>query len=134
MNLWKNYKTVVSDVFPDIEFVERHAEWTSDKGVNLTADLYKGDHIIKSRQIEIWDDKDPSAFVLDEWVGQWIALWLLPHSFIWGLVAFFWFRVFDIFIIFPCSNIRVIIVIPFGLVFFSLIFFSKMPSTRFISI
>tara|TARA_B000000532_G_C18748900_1_gene354514 strand:- start:107 stop:571 length:465 start_codon:yes stop_codon:yes gene_type:complete len=47
--------------------------------------------------IEIWDDKDPSAFVLDEWVGQWIALWLLPHSFIWGLVAFFWFRVFDIF-------------------------------------
>ena len=60
MNLWKNYKTVVSDVFPDIEFVERHAEWTSDKGVNLTADLYKGDHIIKSRQIEIWDDKSCS--------------------------------------------------------------------------
>ena len=60
MNLWKNYKTVVSDVFPDIEFVERHAEWTSDKGVNLTADLYKGDHIIKSRQIEIWDDKSYS--------------------------------------------------------------------------
>ena len=22
---------------------------------------------------------------------------MLPHSFIWGLVAFFWFRVFDIF-------------------------------------
>ena len=42
MDLWKNYKTVVSDVFPDIEFVERHAEWTNDKGVNLTADLYKG--------------------------------------------------------------------------------------------
>ena len=60
MNLWKNYKTVVSDVFPDIEFVERHAEWTSDKNVNLTADLYKGDHIIKSRQIEIWDDKSCS--------------------------------------------------------------------------
>ena len=47
--------------------------------------------------IEVWDEEDPSAFVLDEWVGQWIALWLLPHSFVWGLVAFFWFRVFDIF-------------------------------------
>tara|TARA_B100001250_G_scaffold406610_2_gene425969 strand:- start:1098 stop:1562 length:465 start_codon:yes stop_codon:yes gene_type:complete len=47
--------------------------------------------------IEVWDEEDPSAFVLDEWVGQWIALWLLPHSFIWGLVAFFWFRIFDIF-------------------------------------
>ncbi len=57
MDLWKNYKNIVSDVFPDIEFVERHAEWTNDKGVNLTADLYKGDHLIKSRQVEIWDDK-----------------------------------------------------------------------------
>ena len=47
--------------------------------------------------IEAWDEQDPSAFVLDEGVGQWIALGLLPHSFIWGLVAFFWFRVFDIF-------------------------------------
>ncbi len=47
--------------------------------------------------IEEWDEEDPSAFVLDEWVGQWIALWLLPHSFVWGVVAFFWFRVFDIF-------------------------------------
>ena len=60
MNLWKNYKTVVADVFPDIKFVKRHAEWTSDKNVNLTADLYKGDHIIKSRHIEIWDDKSCS--------------------------------------------------------------------------
>ena len=41
--------------------------------------------------IEEWDEEDPSAFVLDEWVGQWIALWLLPHSFVWGLVAFFLF-------------------------------------------
>ena len=47
--------------------------------------------------IEAWNEQDPSAFVLDEWVGQWIALWLLPHSFIWGLIAFFWFRIFDIF-------------------------------------
>ena len=58
MDLWKNYRTAVSDVFPDIEFVERHAEWTNDKGINLTADLYKGKHFIKSRHVDIWDGKN----------------------------------------------------------------------------
>ena len=49
MDLWKNYKATVAKIFPDIQFVQRHAEWTNKKGVNLTADLYKGDHLIKSR-------------------------------------------------------------------------------------
>ena len=60
MDLWKNYKATVANIFPDIKFVQRHAEWTNDKGVNLTADLYRGEHIIKSRQIEIWDNKSCS--------------------------------------------------------------------------
>ena len=60
MDLWKNYKAAVANIFPDIKFVQRHAEWTNDKGVNLTADLYSGEHIIKSRQVEIWDDKSCS--------------------------------------------------------------------------
>ena len=47
--------------------------------------------------IETWKQDDPSAIVIDEWVGQWIALWLAPHSITWGLVAFFFFRLFDIF-------------------------------------
>ena len=38
-----------------------------------------------------------SEIVIDEWVGQWLALWMLPHSFLWGLVAFGFFRIFDIF-------------------------------------
>ena len=46
---------------------------------------------------ESFDEEDPSEIVIDEWVGQWIALWLIPHSFIWGLVSFLFFRVFDIF-------------------------------------
>ncbi len=37
-----------------------------------------------------------SEIVIDEWVGQWIALWLIPHSFIWGFVSFLFFRIFDI--------------------------------------
>lgn len=39
---------------------------------------------------------DPSEIVIDEWVGQWLSLWILPHSFMWGLVAFLMFRIFDI--------------------------------------
>ena len=40
--------------------------------------------------------EDPPEIVIDEWVGQWIALWLIPHSFIWGFVSFLFFRIFDI--------------------------------------
>ncbi len=40
--------------------------------------------------------KDPSIIVIDEWVGQWIALLFLPKSLLWGLVAFALFRLFDI--------------------------------------
>ncbi len=40
--------------------------------------------------------EDPPEVVIDEWVGQWIALWLIPHSFYWGLLSFIIFRAFDI--------------------------------------
>ena len=41
--------------------------------------------------------KDPQFIVIDEWVGMWISLYLVPHEIIWGLVSFFFFRLFDIF-------------------------------------
>ena len=41
--------------------------------------------------------EDPPEIVIDEWVGQWIALWLIPHSFFWGFTSFILFRIFDIF-------------------------------------
>lgn len=47
--------------------------------------------------VEAWDDTDPKAIVVDEWVGMWITLYLAPHSILWGLIAFFLFRFFDIF-------------------------------------
>ena len=46
---------------------------------------------------EFISEEDPSDIVIDEWVGQWIALWMVPHSFIWGFVSFSFFRIFDIF-------------------------------------
>lgn len=43
------------------------------------------------------DNHDPKEIVIDEWVGMWIALYLVPQSIFWGLVSFFLFRFFDIF-------------------------------------
>ena len=45
---------------------------------------------------EVIKKDDPSEIVIDEWVGQWIALWLIPHSFYWGFASFLLFRFFDI--------------------------------------
>ena len=53
--------------------------------------------------IEAWSKKDPKEIVIDEWVGMWIALYLVPHEIIWGLVSFFFFRLFDIFKPWPVS-------------------------------
>ena len=41
--------------------------------------------------------KDPQFIVIDEWVGMWIGLYLVKHEVVWGLAAFFCFRIFDIF-------------------------------------
>ena len=47
--------------------------------------------------IEAWNRKDPKEIVIDEWVGMWIGLYLVPHDIKWGLVSFGFFRLFDIF-------------------------------------
>ena len=39
---------------------------------------------------------DPSRVVIDEWVGQWIALFFIPKSLYYGLISFVLFRIFDI--------------------------------------
>ena len=46
--------------------------------------------------IEAWNEKDPKEIVIDEWVGMWISLYLVPHTILWGFVAFLFFRLFDI--------------------------------------
>ena len=42
------------------------------------------------------EEEDSTEIVIDEWVGQWTALWLIPHSFTWGFISFIFFRIFDI--------------------------------------
>lgn len=47
---------------------------------------------------------DPSIIVIDEWIGQWIALLFLHKSLLWGLVAFALFRLFDIWKPYPIKT------------------------------
>ena len=56
MNLWKNYKEVLYDTFPDMV---RNYEWANWKGkdTNLVANLYTHPHFIKTREVEIWNEK-----------------------------------------------------------------------------
>lgn len=41
--------------------------------------------------------EDPSIVVIDEVVGMWVALLLLPKTLLFGAAAFVLFRIFDIF-------------------------------------
>ncbi|MCK7594612.1 phosphatidylglycerophosphatase A family protein [Pseudomarimonas salicorniae] len=40
--------------------------------------------------------EDPGWIVIDEWVGLWLALFLLPQGWPWVLAGFVLFRLFDI--------------------------------------
>jgi len=55
MNLWCNYKKVLHDTF-DLQFAHPWADWES-KGTVLSAKVYKNKYIIKSRVVEIWNEK-----------------------------------------------------------------------------
>ena len=56
-DLWAGYKSAVFDTLPDLKFEKQHESWTNKRGVNLTADLYSGKYFIKSRHVDIWDEK-----------------------------------------------------------------------------
>ena len=40
--------------------------------------------------------EDPGWIVIDEWVGLWLALFLLPAGWLWIVAGFLLFRLFDI--------------------------------------
>ncbi len=54
--------------------------------------------VISSKKMALeMADHDPSEVVIDEAVGMWIALFMLPHSIAIYSMAFILFRIFDIF-------------------------------------
>jgi phosphatidylglycerophosphatase A len=40
--------------------------------------------------------EDPGVVVADEWVGQWLCLFLAPAGWVWMLIGFVLFRAFDV--------------------------------------
>ena len=57
MNIWKNYKDILHETFPLHNAVGSvWANWKS-KDTNLLARTYTAQHFIKSREVEIWNEK-----------------------------------------------------------------------------
>ncbi len=50
--------------------------------------------------------KDPKIVVIDEFVGQWIALLFLPRTFIVFVAAFILFRFLDIIKLYPANRME----------------------------
>ena len=50
------------------------------------------------------NNSDPSKVVIDEWVGMWIALLMIPNQWLWLGVAFILFRIFDIVKVYPANR------------------------------
>jgi phosphatidylglycerophosphatase A len=48
------------------------------------------------RVIDVLGAEDPGVVVIDEWIGLWLALFLLPPGWGWLLVGIVLFRLFDI--------------------------------------
>ena len=54
--------------------------------------------------IEQEKQRDPSHVVIDEWVGMWIALLMIPNEWVWIGIAFALFRAFDILKVYPADR------------------------------
>ncbi len=55
MTLWKNYKSILDEIFPEFEFESRWCNWSNSDDLNMTADIYSGGSFIKSRRVDITD-------------------------------------------------------------------------------
>jgi len=59
-----------------------------------------------SGQVEKTEGHDASCINVDEMVGMWVSLLYMPRgiSFLWWVLAFFLFRIFDVFKPFPIGR------------------------------
>jgi hypothetical protein len=55
-NLWNQYKRVLWETFPDLENICDWADWEENNSF-LSAKIYTNKYIIKSREVQIWDQK-----------------------------------------------------------------------------
>jgi len=57
VDLWVNYKKTLDDVFPEFQFDSRWCEWEGKDDLTLTADIFTAPHFIKSRRVDIYNEK-----------------------------------------------------------------------------
>lgn len=62
--------------------------------------------LLLGNYFELLYGKDPKQFTLDEFVGTWIALLSLPHSFIEIIIIFIIWRFFDISKVYPANKLE----------------------------
>ena len=55
-DVWKNYKKVLWETFPNLENICDWADWEG-KNLNLSAKIYNSPYILKAREVEIWNEK-----------------------------------------------------------------------------
>lgn len=60
-------------------------------GVVFVVGIFTANWVIEKTGVQ-----DPSVVVLDEFIGQWIALLLAPAGWLWMVLGFGLFRLFDI--------------------------------------
>ena len=57
VDLWVNYKKVLDDVFPEFKFDSRWCGGKRKDDLTLTADIFTAPHFIKSRRVDIYNEK-----------------------------------------------------------------------------
>jgi len=57
MDLWKNYRNILFNVFPDLTRDFVWANWEGKRKINLRAEVHKGPHFIKAKSVDIWNEK-----------------------------------------------------------------------------
>ncbi len=97
VDLWVNYKKTLDDVFPEFQFDSRWCEWHGKDDLTLTADIFTAPHFIKSRRVDIYNDKsDIYNNVIYPKTGAKVPCGLLP-CFGMDLMGFFEKRVIIVF-------------------------------------
>ena len=97
VDLWVNYKKVLDDVFPEFKFDSRWCEWKGKGDLHLTADIFTAPHFIKSRRVDIYNEKsDIYNNVIYPKTGANVPCGLLP-CFGMDLMGFFEKKVIIVF-------------------------------------
>ena len=97
VDLWVNYKKVLDDVFPEFKFDSRWCEWKGKGDLTLTADIFTAPHFIKSRRVDIYNEKsDIYNNVIYPKTGANVPCGLLP-CFGMDLMGFFEKKVIIVF-------------------------------------